>query len=220
MLPIRGDLNDGRSGEMSQRRGKQLEVIPAIAESEMLRRIRDAMEKLDAEPGGPLAWLVAFARTKKFLPGEREAHGYRLLALVNPGARVLVAESGITPIAPKTVDTLHRELRTVLRSLVSGAPGRARRVDLPAAGLKVSLVRATAPGVKPAIFGVSLGGPLRAMLFQKLKDLIVANGNRLIECPECKEPFLALHKMRFCKSKCRQDWHDHLKMEKRKGAAR
>jgi hypothetical protein len=91
-------------------------------------------------------------------------------------------------------------------------------VKVPTDDLQQSLVRATAPGIKPAIFATNPrgGGPRRTVLFQVVKDLVLKEGDRLIRCPECKEPFLALRKKKFCKGECLQRWHDREKMARRK----
>ena len=104
----------------------------------------------------------------------------------------------------------------MLRELVAGSA--ARPVSIPTEGLEVALIRTTADGEKPAVFVFIHGGPFRTMLFQKLAELVAAS-DRLIGCPLCGEPFLALRKMKFCGPKCAERWHDKQKIARRKAAA-
>lgn len=177
--------------------------------SAMLDQLRVAAQQLDAEPGGMLGWIVRFAREDpaRWLPADREAHGYRLLAFAGFGGATWMLPS-VRPLTPREVTGLHAELRGLLRALVS-VPA-AQTVEIPADGLRTGLLRATPPGVKPAIFGYSRGGPLRTMLFQKLGEL-VAVSTKLLGCRFCNEPFLSLLKQRFCGPKCTQQWHDREK---------
>ena len=195
---------------------------PRAGESELLDQVRRAGEQLEAAPGGPLGWLVAFVAQdpKAWLPGEGEAHGFRLLALVHRN-RIppnLVGGTNIYPLKPREVVALHGELRAFLMKAVT-APGRpaAVMISVPTEGLESCLVRATAPGVKPAIFSYSRGGPFRTMLFQEVAALIVAS-DRLLACPgpRCGQPFLALRKRVFCSDKCAQQFHDARKIEARR----
>jgi hypothetical protein len=52
-----------------------------------------------------------------------------------------------------------------------------------------------------------------------VKELVFEQ-DRLIACPECGEPFLALRKRKFCRSECLQKHHDRIKIAKRKKGAR
>jgi len=181
--------------------------------------IRKARQQIEAEPGAALGWLVRFVREdpERWLPGDMEAHGYRLLALVyGPiGEHVLQRGAGhIPPITPTSVVEIHAELAAFFSELVSGpAP---RTVKVPTDDLGKVLIRASAPGEKPAIFGISRGGPRRTLLFQAVEALVLAS-DRLMACPgpKCGKPFLALRKKKFCDSDCLQSWHDERRPKKR-----
>ena len=192
-------------------------------EDDMVVQIRRAWQQIDAEAGGALAWLTGFVREdpSRWLPGEQEAHGYRMLALVygRMPDNLLRLGQDIPPITPASVEETHGELRAFLRQLVrvpAGVP-----VPVPTEGLAEALVRATAPGERRAIFGTSRGGLRRTLLFQAVKELIIVAGDRLTACPgpECGEPFLALRKKKFCSSSCLQRWHD-ARRSKTKGGPR
>jgi len=187
-------------------------------DDKMVGQIRRAWQQIDAEAGGALGWLTGFVRgdPSRWLPGEREAHGYRLLALVYGRLpdNLVRFRSDIPQIAPASVEEIHAELGAFLRKLVQAPAGV---VPVPTEGLEESLFRATAPGEKRAMFGTSRGGPRRTLLFQAVKKLILETGDRLTACPECREPFLALRKKKFCQSTCLQRWWD-AKRPKKGGA--
>ncbi len=188
-------------------------------EDEMIGHIRRAWQQIDAEAGGALAWLTSFIRedATHWLPGAREAHGYRLLALVygRMPDNILRLGSPIPPITPASVEETHAELGAFLRELVRVPAGVL--VTVPTEGLDEALVRATAPGEKRAIFGTSRSGLRRTLLFQAVKGLILETGDRLTACPgpACGEPFLALRKRKFCSSACLQRWWDAKRPTKR-----
>jgi hypothetical protein len=195
----------------------------------MLPLIRLAGEQIDAQPGGRLAWLLWFIREDPatWQPGDREAHGNRLLAFIyTPMAPNMLSrgDHNIPPLAPAdAVETLQGELRDWLSKVVSSPAGE--YVPVPTEGLEKWRVRMTAPGKKPAIFGVSYGGPRRTMLFQAVDALIEKSDGRLIACQECGKPILALRKRLFCPdsstTRCLQTWHDREKAKQRgKGRAR
>src|SRR5262245_27556585 len=84
---------------------------PTAGEERLLDEIRLAAKRVDAEPGGRLAWLVRFVREDPadWLPADREGHGFRLLA-IGYGDRIplnLVGGSGIEPLSPDDVTRLH-----------------------------------------------------------------------------------------------------------------
>ncbi len=191
----------------------------------ILDQARTAWSQI-AAAGGPLEWLLQFVRddAATWLPGDRDAHGFRLLALGffdgRPIPEWLVAPGEGTVLEPLTaveVVALHAELRAMLTALVTAPAAnshlpttgpRPRLVEVPTEGLREVLVRATPPGVKPAIFAVSRGGPLRTMVFQVVKGLVLEAGHQLLACPHCNLPFLATGKRKFCSPVCRQRWHD------------
>src|SRR5262245_27604595 len=96
---------------------------PRGLEDKMVGQIRRAWQQIDAGPGGALAWLTGFVRedSSRWLPGEREAHGYRLLALVYgrlPDNLLRRGGDSLPPIAPASVEEIHAELGAFLRELV------------------------------------------------------------------------------------------------------
>ena len=190
---------------------------PRAGERELLDQLRVAAQQIDTEPGGRLGWILRFAREDpaRWLPADREAHGYRLLAFGHPVfaappyAPFLVGGTNIRPLAPEEIMALHSELRDKFRALVSVPAGVA--VDIPADGLETALVRTSAPGTRGQ-FGFGRGGPFRTMLFQAVAAL-VRDTDRLVACPTCQEPFLALRKTKFCTPKCTQRWHDREKVK-------
>jgi len=192
---------------------------PRPGEPELLDEVRRAGELLDAEPADALGWVCLFVRQepKKWTPSEKESHGYRLLALVfrHRIAPNQIGGTSIYPLKPREVASLHAELRALLMAAVTAPAGT--KISIPTEGLKTVLVRATAPFVKPSIFGIDRGGPFRTMLFQEVAALVFAS-DRLLACPgpKCGQPFVALRKRRFCSDKCAQQWHDRVKIEARK----
>jgi hypothetical protein len=202
--------------------GRQREARVLDDEDEMVGHIRRAWQQIDAEAGGALGWLTGFVREdpSRWLPGEQEAHGYRLLALVYGRLPENLRRHGhgnIPPIKPALVKGSHAELRAFLHELVRIPAGVL--LPVPTEGLAESLFRATPPGEKRAIFGTSRSGLRRTLLFQAVKGLILEKGDRLTACPgpACGEPFLALRKKKFCSSTCLQRWWD-AKRPKKRGA--
>lgn len=195
-------------------------------EAMLLDEVRLAARDFDRDGiGGALGWIVRFARedAASWPAADREGHGLRLLAFARPELLLpsLVGGTNVKALSAREVTALHAEIGTVLRGLVSGGRAGARRaiVAFPSEGLVTALVRVTAPGVKPATFAMSYGGPLRTMLFQRLASLVAAS-DRLLACRHCGGPFLALRKMMFCSPKCAERFHDRLKIARRAGAAR
>lgn len=179
----------------------------------MLPLIRKARQQIEESPGSALGWLLDFLRRSEpaqWLPGEVEAHGYRLLALVYgplPESLLSFLDGHVPPVTPADVESIHAEMRAFFRDLVTLPAGTP--IKIPTDDLHQVLVRATAPSEKPAVFVIgSAGGPRRTILFQTVRELILKHGDRLIACPRCKEPFLALRKRLFCSSKCLQAWYD------------
>jgi hypothetical protein len=188
---------------------------PAMdAEQEMLTTIRTVRQQLDAAPGGRLAWLIAFTQEDPsgWLTGDREARGWRLLAVGHDVPPFLVGASGINQLEPAAVVALHAELRAKLRELVRAPAGQ--RVDIPTEDMSEALIRTSAPGER-GTFGVSRSAPIRTQLFQEMKALILQAGDRFHACPACWEPFLALRKSKFCSPKCTQRWHDREKVKRK-----
>jgi hypothetical protein len=191
-------------------------------ERQLLDEVRRARTQIEAHQGGRLGWLLDFTaeEPKRWLPGEAEAHGYRMLAFVHQLPPNLVGGANISPLSVRDVTRLRAELSAFLRSIVSEPPGSL--IPIPSEGLSFALVRASAPGAKPAAFGFSRGGPLRTVLYQEVAAL-VRETDRLIACPgpACGRPFLALRKMKFCSPKCAERWHNQRKVDaSRKGGPR
>lgn len=184
----------------------------------MIPLIRKARQQIEAEPGGPLGWLVRFVREDPdtWLPGDVEAHGYRLLAFVYPhlSEKTLALGEPIPPITPYSVEEIHDELRGFFHELVSAPVGQG--VTIPTDDLVVSLWRTADPGKKPAAWGRGRGGPRRTLLYQEVAELVFRQ-DRLIACPQCSRPFLALRKKKFCTLECLQTWWD-AKRSKKGGA--
>lgn len=194
----------------------------------MIPLIRAAREQIEDEEGGPLGWLVGFVRKDRRLPGDVEADGHRLLALVYgpmPPNLLQLGSGDIPPITPGDVANIHAELRAFLTRLVTAPAGEL--IDVPTDGLKEAIVRASAPSNEtlvnavgpskvPAIFAVTRGGPRRTLLFQAVKALVLES-KRLMACPQCKKPFLALRRKKFCSGPCLQIWWDAKRSKK--GAA-
>jgi hypothetical protein len=125
-------------------------------------------------------------------------------------------------LAPVAVLAIHDELRTFFRACVTVPALRA--IEIPTAGLQMWIVRLQNPGKKPARMRRALGGTFRATLWHSIADWLVQT-DRLLACPTCNEPFLALRKRLFCSPLCLQKHHDSKKIEKRrterkKGGAR
>jgi hypothetical protein len=57
------------------------------------------------------------------------------------------------------------------------------------------------------MFTINRGGPRRTLLYQAVKQLVVAS-DRLMGCPMCGRPFLARLKKKFCSSGCLREWYD------------
>jgi len=214
-----------------------------VSTQEELRRLQVAHAQLQAEPGGRLGWLVRFAREDpaKWLPGDQEAHRYRLLACAVFSTferqdrlfgfmlrAVHKMEAKMGPFTPSATDSLgrslsaltsagvlalHAELKTFFSACVTG-PGW-QEIEIPTAGLRMAIVRCAKPGEKPATMARTLGGTFRATLWHSIADWLVAT-DRLLACPTCGEPFLALRKRLFCSPTCLQAHHDRKKIEKRK----
>jgi hypothetical protein len=183
-----------------------------LVDDPMIPIVRTARRQLEARADGPLGWLVDFVRSEpeQWVPGNSEAHGHCLLALVyGPMSDNLIAfPYPIQAITPAEVVALHGELRASLMRLVN-APGM---MDVPSAERRETLVRVSERNAKPAAFTIMPRGanrkvPIRTPLFQAVKELILAT-DRLIACRHCGRPHLALRKRLFCEHRCLQAWYD------------
>ncbi len=162
-----------------------------------------------------LAWVVTFVSqdSKKWHSTERAKYGDCLLALghtVRP----------VPPLPPRMIDALHRELRVFLRDAVGMKPGE-ESVPVPSKGFSVGIVRATQVGKKPAIWGSvyhHVHAYPRTAIFQAVRDLILEAGDRLLACPVCGMPFLAIGRRKFCGRVCtnKATWAAYPASRKRK----
>jgi hypothetical protein len=194
--------------------------VPRSTEDPILSDIRRAAQQIDQKRGGALAWLTEFVRQapKTWLDGEAAAHGLRLLAIANPATlapNVVRLARDMAPLGREEVEAMHRELREFLTRAVSAPAGEA--ITVPGDDGREALVRATAPGVKPAIYGTTRGGSVRTMLFEQVKRMILQpDGARLVACKQCEQPTLALRRRLFCSQECTGAWHDAQKAKARK----
>jgi hypothetical protein len=150
----------------------------------------------------------------------RAAHGDCLIALARPFPQFL--KGGVElpePLTSEQVDALHGELRTFLRTWVSDQPpGNARlMVAIPTQGLTEHLVRLTDVGVRPVQSTVIYGHEhVQTAIFQAVKNLILQAGDRLLACPVCRGPFVAVRKQRFCTPQCAQRERNERKAARQK----
>jgi hypothetical protein len=198
------------------RKTKEAERAPGrtIRADPMLDRLRRAWEQIDATPDGALGWLIRFTRedASRWLPGQAEAHGHRLLALVygrQPANRLRRDDEDIPPVTATDVVQVHAELGAFFHTLVAPGPKPMLplKVKVPMDDLQVWIVRGTLSGEKPAKFYETYSGSRRSILFHVVKALALAS-DRLLACKECGKPFVAARKKEFCGSKCLQHWHD------------
>jgi hypothetical protein len=183
----------------------------------VFEQITLAARQLDAEPSGRLGWIIAFAREDPdtWMPSQWETRGYMLLAFAGYGGANWMA-ANVSPMSRRDVSALHARVLTTLRELVTAQAGQ--EIKVPSQGLRTCILRATAPGVKPAIFGVIRRGPFSTMFWQEFADLVLRYGGRLLACRYCGEPFFAERKMLFCSPHHAQQWHDGKKIEHRRKA--
>jgi hypothetical protein len=198
----------------------------AFVPDPLVATIRLAGEHLDELPGGRLGWVLQFLRTDpaRWLPGDAEAFASRLLAIVYgplPPNMLQLGEGPIPPLEPDSVEQMHAELGAFFRQVVSGA----RLISIPTEGLSEAMCRVDEPEPRRqdgdnrpprSLFVTSLGGPRRTILYQKIKELILKT-DRLVACPQCGRPFLALRKMVYCQQSCLQAWHDAKRPKKGAG---
>lgn len=184
--------------------------------SDLATQVMAAAASIDAR-GDRLGWLIQFGREdpSRWLPGEVEAHGFRLLAIALGATEwgVVPMETRMnrtTPLTAKETRAMHAAIGGRLRDLVRHGP-----LEIPTDGLVQLVVRWTPRGQKPARFGLWLTGPFETMFWQHVAAMIVSS-DRLIACKFCEAPFLALRKALFCGSKCAQRFHDREKSAKRK----
>jgi hypothetical protein len=164
-----------------------------------------------------LAWIVRFIGDDPatWHPAVGTAHGDCLLALGRGGIPDTLM-GGIAlpdPLRSKQVEALHGELRTTLRELLNNA-----RVSIPTPeGKSEGFIRCTAAGVKPAVFAtIAAHASARTGILQAVKNLIFQAGARLIACPSCGAPFLAVRKQLFCSPRCAQRARNARREEKRR----
>ena len=152
-----------------------------------------------------LRWLVDFAR--KPLTGHSGTSaeaGDCLVALVRPIPPNLVGGIPLPdPLSQEEVAALHAELDTTLRALVNNPAGRI--TPFPSEGVTTGLVRATIAGRTPVLWASTAShATVRVAILQKLRDLVLQVGGRLLACPICHAAFLKHRKQAFCDPVCAQ----------------
>jgi hypothetical protein len=163
-----------------------------------------------------LAWVVRFVvgDPASWHSAISASHGDCLVVLGRHGVGDL--ENLPPPLAPQEVAVLHAELRTLLRSLVGAGGARAFMVPIRTEGGSKAIVRLTGVGVRPALFALSYGHQdARSAILHTVADLVVQAGERLIACPVCSGPFVAVRKQRFCSPRCAQRVRNERKAARR-----
>jgi hypothetical protein len=184
-----------------------------------LTELQLATRTIGATAPSRLAWLIGFIGDdpERWHPAMRTVHGDCLIALgANITHNLVGGRSLPGPLKADEIVAFHGEIRTTVRALLSTNPAGRADVAIPTEGLTEVLVRASAAGVKPAQFVVSYGfdNP-RTAIFQAVTTLILQAGERLIACPDCGTPFLAVHKARFCTPNCAQRARNKKRIDKR-----
>jgi len=188
---------------------------PAIDEGR-LADLTVATKMIGDTAAARLAWVVRFVREDpaSWHSATRAAYGDGLVALGRHGVGDL--ENLPPPLKPAEVTTLHAELRTLLRSLVGGGGARPFMVMVrPERGSK-AIIRLKGVGVRPALFAISYGHTdAPSAILHTVTNLIVQEGERLIACPVCAAPFIAVRKQRFCQTTCAQRVRNERKAARR-----
>lgn len=172
-----------------------------------LEELKAATRAIGDTAAERLAWVLRFIGEEPgaWHPAVRLAQGDCLYALARPIPDNFYPENVPDPLPAGEVEALHRDVRAMLRDLLGSAPTRWHQVSIPTAGQTESLVRLTRAGEKPAAFTVSYGhATVRTAVFQAVKDLVLQAGDRLIACPVCGAPFIAVRKQMFCGPRCAQ----------------
>jgi hypothetical protein len=154
-----------------------------------------------------LAWVVRFVRENPatWHSATRTANGDRLVAFGKRGfPESLIGGVDLPPpLSAPDIDAIHHEIGTFLRAIVTCAPGQV--VSWSIEGSTAGLVRSTAVGAKPAIFASAFGHKdARTAIMQHVRDLVLQAGERLLACPQCRAPFIAIRKQIFCTPECAQ----------------
>ncbi len=197
----------------------------AVSKDDYAQRLRDlkAGTKIIMDTnGGRLGWLLGFIAEdpEKWHSTELAVRGDCLHALGRGGfPDNLVGGINLPePMKATEVAALQKELRAMLRALLGET---LRIVPIPTQGLTVALILLSGVGEKPALFGVTYGHvTARTAVFQAVKDLILREGDRLLACPVCSNPFLAFGRRKHCSRECtnRAVWQNY--PEKKKQRAR
>jgi hypothetical protein len=204
---------------MPTKRRQTLEKVARLAGSANVARIADlkAAQHLigDTYPAR-LAWVIRFIAEDPttWYPAVRAAHGDCLHMLV---FGIVDYDNLPDPMTPEEVETLHRDLRDKLRKLLNPWPdGQLPMVSIPTEGQTEGLVRASAVGKKPAIFGTTHGqATAYTAVFQAVKNLILQAGHRLLACPACGTPFISVRKQEYCTPRCSQRTRNKNRVDKR-----
>lgn len=180
---------------------------PVLVAASGVTDLRFAIQTIGDTAPARLAWLLGFLgeAPERWHPAVRAVHGACLVMLAIADLENVALLKFQRALTPDEILDLHTALRATVGALLTDNPTGGAQVSIPTDGLSERLVRTTKAGVKPAVFGVDYGldNP-RTAIFQAVKTLILRAGDRLIACPACRTPFLAVHKMQFCSPRCAQ----------------
>ena len=208
---------------MATRAKKRTSRRPAGAAGLDAARLDDlkvATKTIGATAAARLTWVVRFVDEDPatWHSAMRAAYGDCLVALSCGGFPDNFVElpNLPPPLAPEKVTDLHADLGAMLRPLLSnGGPG-AFEVPIQTEGGITGIIRLTGVGVRPAQFTRRYGHvDSRSAIVHRVVDLLEQAGGRLIACPACKKPFVAVRKQRFCKTRCAQRVRNERKAERR-----
>lgn len=210
---MKGRPQDGsgpRSGEHSWR-GPRPKALPAWRQLVEFRRASElARGRVGATAEERLRWAVTFSHRDLGLlrPGEREALGYDLRALIPLNyAYGLTAE----PLPEKEVRQLQDRFREAIQTVL-GKPNHPLRLQLGSP----ALVRAR----------IARDGPYRLQLAWETKDaadaifggfvgLLLDPEHRLRSCAECKAPFVVSKRQEYCSAACSQRTRNRKKRKRK-----
>ena len=200
----------------AKKRTSRRQAATAGPDAARLEDLKVATKAIGATPAARLSWVVRFVGEDPatWHSATRAAYGDCLVALGRHGLGDL--ENLPPPLAPQHVAALHAELRTMLRSLVGAGGPRAFMVLIRTEGGSKGIIRLTGVGVRPALFAMSYGHrDARSAILHTVTNLVVQAGERLIACPVCAAPFVAVRKQRFCSARCAQRARNERKAARR-----
>lgn len=180
--------------------------------------VRAATRLIGATAEARLRWVTEFARDElPEHPGARAAASDCLVALAWPAPPWTAAPA---PLAQKTIETLHAELRVIFLDLVTRTEGS---TDFPVSA-PVQIKRLTVAHQKPAKWAsarpITPDNPRVAILLA-VRDLVLMGGDRLLGCLDCKKAFVGRKRQEYCTDVCAQRARNQRNApRRRKGAAR